>query len=116
MRYDSLDDGGDFTAGCWGEPHDYERRHPAGADALLVVEVARTSQALDRRKARIFAAAGVPVYWLVDVVKRRLEVFSHPSESGAFAQRRTLGPGDNVELPGLAARMPVSSPVFSIVG
>src|SRR5262249_53193341 len=51
-----------------GAPRDYVERHPTGADTILVIEVARTSQAFDRRKASTYARAGVPVYWLIDIV------------------------------------------------
>lgn len=40
-------------------------RHPP--TALLVVEVAATSQAQDRSKAQAYASAGVARYWLVDL-------------------------------------------------
>jgi len=91
-----------------GQPLDYQHRHPVGGETLLVVEVARTSQAIDRRKARIYAAAGVPVYWLVDLTERQIEVFSQPSPAGTFTQRRTSSPGEEVDLPGLDLRLAVS--------
>jgi len=43
-------------------------RHPT--TALLVAEVAVSSQAIDRRKAAVYARAGVPRYWLVDLPAR----------------------------------------------
>jgi Uma2 family endonuclease len=91
-----------------GLPLDYRDHHPLGAEALLVVELARTSQALDHRKVRIYAAAGVPVYWLIDLAVRSVEVFTGPSEAGTFAQRRVLGPDEEIELPGIGVRLPVS--------
>ena len=94
-----------------GQPLDYQHRHPVGVETLLVVEVARTSQAVDRRKARIYAAAGVPAYWLVDLAERRIEVFSQPSPAGTFTQRLTSSPGEEVDLPGLDLRLAVSETV-----
>ena len=91
-----------------GQPLDYQHRHPVGVEALLVVELARTSQAVDRRKARVYAAAGVPIYWLVDLTERRIEVFSQPSPAGTFTQRRILSPGEEVDLPTLDFRLAVS--------
>ena len=55
-----------------GRPGDYSDRHPSGGDALLVIEIARTSRPIDRRKAGIYAGAGVPVYWLVDLAARQV--------------------------------------------
>ncbi len=62
-------------------PIDQRRgRKPTGADVLLVVEVADTSLDLDRRvKGPIFAKAGVPIYWIVNIPDRRFEVFTEPT-------------------------------------
>ena len=47
--------------------------------AVLIVEVANTSLAYDRReKAHLYAAAGVPEYWVLDVIGRQLLVFRDP--------------------------------------
>lgn len=56
-------------------------RHPRAA--LLVIEVAVSSHAIDRGvKARLYASAGVPTYWLVDVPGRTVEVRTDPSPDG----------------------------------
>lgn len=56
-------------------------RHPRAA--LLVIEVAVSSHAIDRGvKARLYAAAGVPTYWLVDVPSRAVEVRTEPGSEG----------------------------------
>lgn len=87
-----------------GRPGDYSDRHPSGGDALLVIEIARTSRPIDRRKAGIYAGAGVPVYWLIDLAARQVEMFWGPAGRGAFDQRRVLGPDDHIELPGVDLR------------
>jgi Uma2 family endonuclease len=53
--------------------------HPT--TALLVIEVAATSVAYDRRKADIYASRGVPDYWIVNLVEFKLEVFREPLAS-----------------------------------
>jgi Uma2 family endonuclease len=58
------------------EPARDPDRHPSSA--LLVVEVAVTSQADDRRKASAYARAGVPRYWLVDVPAGVVVAYSDP--------------------------------------
>jgi Uma2 family endonuclease len=51
--------------------------------ALLVVEVAVNSHALDRGiKARLYARAEIPLYWLIDVPGRAVEVRTDPSADG----------------------------------
>lgn len=53
-------------------------QHPG--TAALVVEVARSSLALDRAMAPIYAEAGVNEYWIVDVAARVIEVHRDPAD------------------------------------
>src|SRR5258706_15349259 len=56
-----------------GAALDYLAAHPSRA--ALIVEVAESSLRLDRRfKAELYARAGLPEYWIVNVVERALEV------------------------------------------
>jgi Uma2 family endonuclease len=56
-------------------------RHPS--EALLVVEVAVSSHHVDRQaKADLYAKGGVPVYWLVDVPAKQVEVRTEPRPEG----------------------------------
>jgi Uma2 family endonuclease len=60
-----------------GSPRDYRDAHPSSP--ALVVEVALASLTLDRtRKCRAFARAGVPEYWIVNLVDQVLEVHREP--------------------------------------
>jgi len=95
-----------------GRPADYRQRHPTGADTLLVVEVAVTSRWIDRAKARLYARAGIPVYWLLDVSARTLTVHEDPRpERSEYATVRALGAGDAITLPvpGVNASLTVAS-------
>ena len=83
-----------------GDVGAYAERHPTGADALLVVELAWFSQEEDRRKAHVYAAAGVFVYWLVDLAARKLELRVKP-EAGAYRVVEILGEDDVIPLPKL---------------
>ena len=91
-----------------GRAEDYADHHPTGADTLLAVEIARTSQDVDRAKAGIYAGALVPVYWLLDLAARRLEVRTAPAADGQYASTTLLGPRDAAELPGTGARVAVA--------
>ncbi|HEY5090867.1 MAG TPA: Uma2 family endonuclease [Polyangia bacterium] len=54
-------------------PGDYSRAHPS--HAFLVVEVADDSLRKDRLvKARLYARAGIPEYWIVNLPQRTVEV------------------------------------------
>jgi Uma2 family endonuclease len=64
-----------------GTARDYLRRHPGPSDVSMVIEVADSSLAVDRKKSRIYANAGVPVYWIVNLVDRQIEVSLRPAGS-----------------------------------
>jgi Uma2 family endonuclease len=76
----------------------YETVHPASA--LLVVEVADSSLPKDRlSKSRIYAAAGVPEYWLVNLRDRQVEVFRRPNrEARVYAECTTAERGAQLSL------------------
>jgi Uma2 family endonuclease len=78
-----------------GAIHDYLRRHPEPADIALIVEVSDTSLAEDRKMARVYAAAGIPIYWIVNLVHRQVEVYTNPGPSG-YGSRRIFKPGRRV--------------------
>ncbi len=60
-----------------GHRRDYANSHPK--TAILIVEVALTSVDYDRNvKSSLYAKAGVPEYWLLNLRDRRLEVFREP--------------------------------------
>jgi Uma2 family endonuclease len=56
--------------------------------ALLVVEVAYTSRSHDLWKAATYATAGVPDYWIVDVVRNEVLVHRDPTEKGYASVER----------------------------
>jgi Uma2 family endonuclease len=64
--------------------------HPT--TALLVVEVADSSLRLDRRKGSLYAAAGVPEYWIADVNRRQIEVYRNPVKDAAAEFGATYAP------------------------
>jgi len=85
-----------------GAIRDYTTRHPGPEDVALVVEVTRSSVAKDRALARVYGRGGIPVYWIVNVPRRRLEVYAHPvpgaRTGGAYPAPKILGETESVEL------------------
>ena len=58
----------------------YGARPPQVADVLLVIEVADTSVQSDRRvKIPLYAQAGIPEAWLVNLPADRIEVYRKPT-------------------------------------
>jgi Uma2 family endonuclease len=84
-----------------GTLRDYDARHPDAA--LLVVEVADASLQQDRiTKAAIYAAAGIPEYWIVNLRDRGIEVMRDPDRAQArYRDARTLRGGESIELAAL---------------
>jgi Uma2 family endonuclease len=82
-----------------GPGNRYKNRHPEPRDVPLVIEVADSSLAEDRStKLQLYAAAKIPVYWIVNLVDRRVEVYSQPrgGKNPAYRHQDTYGPDDAV--------------------
>ena len=61
-----------------GDLNEYRYQHPSSAK--LVIEVALNSEAMDRQKAEIYAAAGVQEYWIVLPSSKAIAVYRSPSD------------------------------------
>jgi len=87
----------------------YRASGPTADDVLLLIEVMDTSVEYDRRrKAPLYARAGVRELWLVDIVAGLVEVRRDPSEAG-YRDVRTLRGADTVTpqaFPDLTLRLP----------
>ena len=83
-----------------GSTDDYPDRHPGPADLGLVIEVADSTLASDRRgKVALYARAGIATYWIINLVDRQIEVFTDPdasSDSPAYRSRMIHGPDSEV--------------------
>ena len=76
-----------------GELTDYLIRHPGPDDVPLVVEVADSSVEDDREMTVTYGGGGIPVYWLVNIPDRQLEVYTEPSgPSAPIGYRRCTVP------------------------
>jgi Uma2 family endonuclease len=77
----------------------YMARHPTDKDVAIVVEVSDTSLDEDRRlKIPQYAKAKLAVYWIVNLVDRRVEVYTQPKggKSPTYKTRTDYGPDDAV--------------------
>jgi Uma2 family endonuclease len=78
-----------------GAIRDYSRSSPGPKDVGLVVEVADSSLNDDREQAMVYAASGIPFYWIVNLVDSQVEVYSSPSSAG-YSSRIDYAAGQNV--------------------
>lgn len=98
-----------------GNPRSFITRHPVPADVGLLIEVADSSLLRDQRdKTRIYARASIPIYWIVNLVDRRIEVYSQPSGPSAiplYSSSRNFVDSETLPLEldcKLVAQIPVS--------
>jgi Uma2 family endonuclease len=79
------------------KPHrSYAEAHPGPQDVILVVEVADTSAETDRAiKLPLYARAGIPEAWLVDLPGNGLEVYRLPTHLG-YQEVQRLGHGESL--------------------
>jgi Uma2 family endonuclease len=74
---------------------------PLPEELALVVEVADSSLGVDRRlKLPLYAAAGIPVTWLVDLTAGRIEIHGEPDPAERrYATVQLHEEGSSVPLP-----------------
>ena len=75
-----------------GAVRDYARRTPGPADLAMVVEVSDATLADDRKLAGLYGLAGIPFYWIVNLVDGQVEVYSRPGPAG-YEALEVLAPG-----------------------
>ncbi len=83
-----------------GRIEDYETRHPTAEDCLMCIEVADSSLEYDRTvKYRMYAAAGLAEYWLVNLPERCVEVYRSPVPAEArYAVRTDFRSAETLQL------------------
>ena len=69
---------------------------PGPEDVLAVIEVSDTTLSYDRNvKLPLYARAGIPEAWIVDLAGQEVEVHHGPGPRG-YGDSRTFGPGERV--------------------
>ncbi len=83
---------------------DYLSGHPTPADVTLLIEVADDSLTRDRMiKKPIYAEAGIPEYWIINLRERQLERYTAPfaarpeiGEPASYAEATVFAAGDTL--------------------
>jgi Uma2 family endonuclease len=75
-----------------GAVRDYARGSPEPDNIALVVEVSDTTLADDRKLAGLYGRAGIPSYWIINLVDGQVEVYSRPGPAG-YEALDVLAPG-----------------------
>src|SRR5688572_15252198 len=87
----------------------YSGSHPKPADVYLIVEVADSSLRFDReRKIPLYAAAGIPEVWLVDLLEKSLTRYRKPVR-GSYTEISRHVSGATIPIPNIPeASFPLS--------
>ncbi len=80
----------------------FDDRHPGPAEVGVVIEVSDEELDFDRTvKGRLYAEAGIPEYWIVNIEERIVEVYTSPNPTAdppAYATRTDYAVGQSVAL------------------
>jgi Uma2 family endonuclease len=83
-----------------GSRRDYLERHPGPDDVSLVIEVSDSTLKRDRGlKKRIYARAGIQVYWIINLIDNQIEVYTDPTgtaEEPDYQRRQDYSPDDEI--------------------
>jgi Uma2 family endonuclease len=78
-----------------GSDDDYKYRNPDPVDVAMLVEIAYSSLIEDRKQGTKYASAGIPIYWIINLVDRQVEVYTDPGPTG-YQTRVDFHPGQAV--------------------
>jgi Uma2 family endonuclease len=78
-----------------GSDADYRHRIPEATDVGLLVEVSATTVNADRMQGNVYGRSAIPVYWIVNLVDRQVEVYTDPGPTG-YASRTDFMSGQQV--------------------
>jgi Putative restriction endonuclease len=83
-----------------GDRRDYSNRHPYADEVALVVEVADTTLQRDRTsKKRLYARAGIAIYWIINLQEQKIEVYTKPlsnAEEPDYQEQQDFSPHDSI--------------------
>jgi Uma2 family endonuclease len=86
---------------------------PGPEDVLVVVEVSDTTLSYDKNtKLPLYARAGIPEAWIVDLAGRKVEVH-HGLRRGGYGGSWTFGPGEKISSAVIGG---ISLPVDTVLG
>lgn len=84
-----------------GSAEDFSTRNPSPAEVLFLIEIAEASLRYDQTtKLELYAQAKIQVYWIVNLIDRRVEVYTEPrgGKKPTYKQQKNYGPDDEVPL------------------
>ena len=84
----------------------YRDRHPLPNEVLLVIEVSDSTLSKDRTvKKEMYAKAGIPQYWIVNIPDNQVEIYVNPN-NGDY-QKTTILKSGVLEFEGLETKVQI---------
>lgn len=75
------------------QEEEYEDQHPRPTEVYLLIEVADSTLYRDQKiKLPLYAEAGIPEVWILDVAKKTVEVYTEPQD-GKYRQSTRMQSG-----------------------
>jgi Uma2 family endonuclease len=97
----------------WLTRKDYSRQHPEPTDVFLLIEVAEDSLRYDLgEKARLYAAAGIVEYWVVDIPQQAIHVHRQP-QAGRYASVTVVGEQQTIATVQFSILLQPAAPLFN---
>jgi Uma2 family endonuclease len=79
-----------------GKARDYTANHPTATAVALAIEISESTLESDRSvKMPQYAAANVPVYWIVNLVDEEIEVYTNPA-GDQYLNREVFARGQKI--------------------
>jgi Uma2 family endonuclease len=80
-----------------GHVEEYANRDVTAGDLGLIVEIADSSLAADREvMGRLYAACGIPFYWIINLVDQWVESYTIPDPTRGYRSRVDFRPGEEI--------------------
>jgi Uma2 family endonuclease len=83
-----------------GSVRDYFDRHPTASEIGWVIEISDSTLERDRTlKKLIYAKAGIPVYWIINLGEQCIEVYTQPAQQAdewTYLQEQIYALGDSI--------------------
>ena len=85
----------------------YAKAHPTPQEVLLLIEVSKTTYAFDKNtKLPLYAQAGIPEVWIINLNESQVEVFKQP-QGEEFREKLIFRQGESIEVEVLSSSVAV---------